>query len=318
MKVSVILVTYNHEPFIRQALDGVLMQQTDFDFEVLICEDCSTDATRQIVQQYALKHPGRIRLLLSKKNQVIWNVMVERAMGQAQGEYIAFLDGDDYWTSPEKLQKQIALMDRHPECVLSWHASDVVDVDGNRTAVFRNPLARSSHSLQDFLEHYPTPFTASVIIRNSIPNIPEWYRGSLAGDYPLWVLALQNGSAEYLDEVLSAYRVHPGGMWSGLDEVGQRKFRLSCYRELYQNFGAKYGCFMRTTLAKLWWTLAAGQLQAGQKEVSKSTAREGLKECPRAPLLLILAYAPWAFMPLWRLHRFARRIMGRRARQQAW
>ena len=317
VKVTVLFITYNHEPFVRQALDSVLAQQTDFDFEILISEDCSTDATRQIVQEYAKALPAKIRLLLSEQN-LCSPFVVERGLVAARGEYIAFLEGDDYWTSPEKLQKQIALMDRHPECVLSWHPSDVVDADGKWLDTFRNPLSLTSHSIEDFLSREPEAFTASVIIRNSIPEIPHWYRSCPAGDYPLWVIALQYGTAEYLDEVLSAYRVHKGGYWSALDEASKREFGLSCYRALYQNLGAKYRPFMRKTLARYWRVLAAGQLQAGLKEVSKSTAREGLKECPRAPLLLILAYAPWAFMPLWRLHRFARRIMGRRARQQAW
>ncbi len=317
MKASVLVITYNHERFIRQALDSVLAQQTEFEFEILISEDCSTDATRQIVQEYAKAHPAKIRLLLSEQN-ICSPFVVERGIKAARGEFIALLEGDDYWTSPEKLQKQITLMERHPECVLSWHTSDVVDADGNWLDTFRNPFSLIAHTIEDFLAHEPEAFTASVIIRNSIPEIPEWYRSCPGGDYPLWVIALQYGTAEYLDEVLSAYRVHSGGYWSALNDVSKREFGLSCYRAVYRNLGAKYRPFMQKTLARYWRVLAAGQLQAGQNEVSRSTAREGLKECPRAPLLMILAYAPWAWMPLWRLYRLARRITGHRARQQAW
>jgi glycosyltransferase involved in cell wall biosynthesis len=317
MKLTVLVISYNHEPFICQALDSVLAQQTDFDFEILICEDCSTDATRQIVQQYAEAHPGKIRLLLSEQNMHS-PLLIEHALEAARGEYIAFLDGDDYWTSPEKLQKQIAFMERHPGCVFSWHPIDVVDVNGDPLGVFRNPHSRTAHTIEDFLARYPEPAGGSVIIRNSIPEIPHWYRSCPAGDYPLWIIALQYGTAEYLDEVLSVYRIHAGGYWSGRDEVRRREFSLSCYRALHQNLGAKYWDSMRKTLAESWWTLAASQLLAGQKEASRSTAREGLKECPRVPRLLILAYAPWAWTPLRVLYRIARRLTGRyRAERQA-
>ena len=306
MKVSVILLTYNHVRFIRQAVSSVLRQETDFEFEVLIIEDFSTDGTRDVVIEFANNYPQKIRLLLSPIN-ICDNIIVMNALQAARGEYIAFLDGDDFWTSPAKLQKQVEFMDRRPECVFSWHPINVVDADGNPLGTFRNPRSQTAHTIEDFLARYPEPATGSVIIRNSVPEIPQWYRSCPVGDYPLWVIALQYGTAAYLDEVLSAYRVHSGGAWSGGSEVARRELSLSCYRSIYQNIDSKYHKAMRKTLAESWWTLAAWKLLAGQKETSRSTAREGLKECPRVPRLLILSYAPWAWIPLRMLYRLARR-----------
>jgi glycosyltransferase involved in cell wall biosynthesis len=120
MKVSVILLTYNHIRFIRQAVSSVLAQKTDFDFEVLIVEDCSADGTREVVIDFANRYPEKIRLQLSPVN-ISSNTILMDAIGAARGEFIAFLDGDDYWTSPHKLQKQLDFMTSHPELTLCWH-----------------------------------------------------------------------------------------------------------------------------------------------------------------------------------------------------
>ena len=105
MKATVLLVTYNHSAYIRQAVESVLAQEADFEWEVLITEDCSTDGTREIVQEYADRHPERIRLLLSKLNQND-NEVVSRGIDAARGTYLALLDGDDYWLGPRKLELQ--------------------------------------------------------------------------------------------------------------------------------------------------------------------------------------------------------------------
>ena len=120
MKVSVLVMTYNHEKFISQALESVAMQETNFEYEILISEDCSTDRTREIVMDFQKAYPEKVRLLLSEQN-IHSNEIVVRGIRAARGQYIALLDGDDYWTSPHKLQKQADFLDRHPECSLSFH-----------------------------------------------------------------------------------------------------------------------------------------------------------------------------------------------------
>lgn len=106
MKVSVLMITYNHEKFIAQAIDSILMQQVNFDYEIVIGEDCSTDGTRAIVIQYQKEYPDKIRLLLPEENLGMHKNFVQ-TFRACQGEYIALLEGDDYWTSPRKLQKQV-------------------------------------------------------------------------------------------------------------------------------------------------------------------------------------------------------------------
>lgn len=311
MKFSLILLTYNHVRFIRQSLDSVLRQETDFEFEILIVEDCSTDGTREVVIEYANRHPDKIRLLLSPQN-ICNNSILINGFKAARGEYVALLDGDDYWLSTSKLQKQVEFMDCHPEYVFSWHPADVVDFEGKWLETQWKPNTPAAWTIDDFFDHYPDPATASVVIRKSALELPEWYASCAVGDYPLWIMLLQHGQAGYMDEILTAYRYHSGGYWSGANEVRQREMSLVTNRELYRNLESRYRPILYRLLASSWWSLAAWQLKYGQKEASKSTARNGLKECPGFPRLLILAYAPWAWNPLQRCYRFARRVMGRR------
>ncbi len=118
--VSICCITYNHETFIAKAIEGFLMQQTSFPFKIIIGEDYSTDRTRDIVQKYARRHPELINLIISDTNVGIL-VNERRVMLEAKGKYIAFCEGDDYWTDPFKLQKQVDFLETHPEYSVCFH-----------------------------------------------------------------------------------------------------------------------------------------------------------------------------------------------------
>src|SRR6266702_1500393 len=125
MKLSVLMITYNHEKYIAQALDSVLMQEVDSNYEIVIGEDCSTDNTRKIVLDYQRKYPNKIRALLPDKNLgMLWNFVA--TYEACQGKYVAILEGDDYWSSPVKLQKQVDFLDKNTGCVVCCHAAQVL------------------------------------------------------------------------------------------------------------------------------------------------------------------------------------------------
>ncbi|MDQ3815609.1 MAG: glycosyltransferase family 2 protein, partial [Armatimonadota bacterium] len=127
MKVSIVMVTYNHEKYIAQAVESVLMQETNFDYELIIGEDCSQDKTRAIVMDFQRRFPERIRLLLPEKNLGgSGKTNFLQTLAAAQGQYVALLEGDDYWTSPHKLQKQVDFLDSHPECAICFHKSNML------------------------------------------------------------------------------------------------------------------------------------------------------------------------------------------------
>ena len=126
--VSICCITYNQEPYIRDALDGFLGQKTSFPYEVLIHDDASTDGTAEIIREYAKAYPRRIRPILQTENQYakgLYNVSGTYNFPRARGRYIAMCEGDDCWTDPHKLQRHVDFMERHPECSLVFHSARI-------------------------------------------------------------------------------------------------------------------------------------------------------------------------------------------------
>jgi glycosyltransferase involved in cell wall biosynthesis len=223
MKVSVCITTYNHRPFIAQALDGVLCQQVDFDYEILLGEDDSSDGTRHIAEEYAARHPNRIRLFLHDRKDVLY--IDGRPTGrrnfvnnieQAHGDYIALLDGDDYWTDPRKMQKQVDFLDRHPQTAICFHAAQGMNLaDPDQDYVLRPPGRQSFYTLRDLVRENMVPSCAVMFRRGLFGAFPDWFFKTSTGDWPLHVLNAMHGNLGYLDEVMAVYRIHPGGVWMG-------------------------------------------------------------------------------------------------------
>lgn len=129
-KLSVCFITYNHEPYLRQSLDSVLAQKTDFPFEIVVGEDCSTDNTRAILLEYKEKYPDKIKLLFREKNLGCPTLNVYQTSMECRGDYIAYLEGDDYWTDDNKLQKQVDFLDAHNDYMACTHTCKVVGKAG--------------------------------------------------------------------------------------------------------------------------------------------------------------------------------------------
>jgi glycosyltransferase involved in cell wall biosynthesis len=216
-KVTVSLITYNHAGYIAQALQGALSQQTDFDFEILIGEDGSTDGTREIAIACQKKFPERIRVLLNDRKNVSYangkptgNWNLANNIRNARGQYIALLDGDDYWTSPLKLQKQADFLGQNPGFALCYHNVLILDESDpeKRELHEKNPGPKTLRNLLrgNFMH------TCSVMFRAGLfPKFPAWYFSSAFGDWPLHILNAQHGDIGYLDEVLGVYRKHGQG-----------------------------------------------------------------------------------------------------------
>ena len=231
--VSVLVVTYNHARFVRQALDGALAQRLPQPFEILVSEDCSTDGTREIVQQYADRHPHLVRLLLSDRN-LHSNEVVARGFRAARGRYVALLDGDDYWTSDDKLRAQIAFLDARPDLTICFHNVQVVDERSQGTGRLWN--ADGQPDVSDLHELLRGNFiaTSSVVYRRAaVPEIPAWYDDFFpVTDWPLHVLYARQGRIGYLDRTLGAYRLHAGGLYSTLHERQKLEANADFYRRL--------------------------------------------------------------------------------------
>ncbi len=136
--VSVHMITYNHEPYIREAIEGVMMQKTDFEFELVIGEDCSQDKTREICFEYQKKYPDKIRVLWWHENVSVFGGNARRVTAHCRGEFIAFCEGDDYWIDPLKLQKQVDVMRKCPNVGLCFTGAKIYKEDESGTWISWN------------------------------------------------------------------------------------------------------------------------------------------------------------------------------------
>lgn len=237
VKVSVWITTYNHEKFIAKALDSVLMQETKFEYEIIIGEDCSTDNTRQVVIKYKDNHPDKIRLFLPKHNLGMI-AMAKATYELCTGEYIAWLDGDDFWTNPSKLQMQVDFLEENPDYVLIFHnKKELNQIDGTFN-VFDGPIRNDDDSLSmiHFLNEVNPIYSGSVLHRNILgEKLPEWIYSLPYLDLVIYYLLLPNGKFKYIDEVMGVYRVHKGGDWSGKTLYQQLSATVLFYQILLKN-----------------------------------------------------------------------------------
>lgn len=216
--VSICCITYNHEPFIRQCLDGFLMQKTDFPFKIVIHDDCSTDKTPDVIREYKQKYPDILCPIFQEVNQMSkgHSITVEFVLPACHGKYIALCEGDDYWTDPLKLQKQVDFLEAHPEYSLCGHNTKIVyENDGGRVEYFRP--ARSSQTktelnMDDMIVDFHSFHTSSFVFRRDMLETPNWFSKCRSGDIALSLMLASKGPVHYIDEVMSVYRTHDGGL----------------------------------------------------------------------------------------------------------
>lgn len=209
-KVSILCLTYNHEKFISEALDGFLNQKTSFEFEIVIHDDASTDGTQRIIKEYYSRHPEIIKTILLKKNiHSAGGNILKNAFKYCSGDYIAFCEGDDKWVEVTKLQKQVEFLDFNKDYVLVY--SDCIPFnDKGRVEINLNGAKRDLS--QNELIGSPSIYTLTTCFRNIIQIPPE---ASIAryGDLFIWTLLGHYGKGAYLSSVSPPmYRMHEGGM----------------------------------------------------------------------------------------------------------
>jgi glycosyltransferase involved in cell wall biosynthesis len=221
-KVSIIIVTYNHAQFLVEAVTSALNQETEFETEILIGEDESTDGTRELAQRLAAEYPQKIRLFLGSRSEVVkihgrvtGRKNLHRLLTNAAGEYIAMLDGDDYWIDPAKLQKQVHYMDSHRECVVL--GTDAWIATGAERLLFSKRYWKTpgtSFSLKQVMNGEFIPPTCSIMFRRSTLDFPQIYWETIVGDMVLFAICGRWGTIDVLPEPMAVYRVNPGGVYT--------------------------------------------------------------------------------------------------------
>jgi glycosyltransferase involved in cell wall biosynthesis len=239
--VSVLMITFNHEKFIKEALESIICQKTNFEFQIVLCDDCSSDNTPTICNEYKDKYPDLITLVLNPQNMGgngMPNLMNGYSKYCTKSKYLAICEGDDYWTSPDKLQKQVNFMETNPEFALTFHNAEVISFEGVHSSYLLNSgIEKDVFSLNDLIGEDEIWFmaTASILYRRqALGDLPAWLHDSLSGDIPMHILAARNGKIKYLDEPMSVYRKNLGGT-SFTDNKKDEKFlrnRIFMYSKL--------------------------------------------------------------------------------------
>ena len=216
--VSVCIMAYNHEKYIAQSLDSVLMQKTNFSFEIILGEDESRDKTREICVQYSQKYPDKIKLFLRSRLDVIYingnptgRYNFLENIKAAKGSYVALLDGDDYWTDSFKLQKQINFLEANPDFVLCFHEVDVLTNQGIKGDWITKPPVEDTTIVNDLIARGNYIHTCSAVFRNINKKFPSEFFIAPVADYFLYILLTKaGGKIKQLKEKMAVYRYGVG------------------------------------------------------------------------------------------------------------
>lgn len=245
--LSVCLITYNHKEFIEEAVNSILKQKHDFGWELIIADDCSTDGTKEIIRKYKEHYPDLIKLILQEHNIGSTPNWLQ-LMKSAKSKYVAYLDGDDYWTDECKIQKQVEFLEQHEEYSMCFTDSAVIDNKGNIKKPHRIDNKNRKDATQlDVLGGFVPPMNAVLYRNEYLQNILADFPNILNGDYYVSAIMSNFGKIGYLDSVTAAYRIHSNSMWSNLDEES----RLINYTKTLMSLRGKVQNLSTETLERL-------------------------------------------------------------------
>jgi glycosyltransferase involved in cell wall biosynthesis len=264
MKLSVVMITYNHERFIAQALSSVLAQRTNFDFEIIVADDCSTDGTRAMVADFAGRYPGKILPLLRERNLGMVRNFRE-ALAACRGEYLAILEGDDFWLRQDKLQSQVDFLDSHSDHAFCCARAQFVDQNGAAHTGVYPAIASGSYTFADLFESNWVATCTVMYRRASVGPLPDWFLTLKMADWPLHILVAQAGRICLMDEVVSAYRVHPTGAWSSLSPHGQQLAIKQMLAAVDKHLGYRHTSAIRPAIARICLDLAIAARHKGSR-----------------------------------------------------
>lgn len=280
IKVSVVCLTYNHKKYIRQCLDGFVNQQTNFKYEVIIHDDASTDGTQDIIREYEEKYPDIIKPVYQTENQYskgIKKITIKYVYPKATGKYLAFCEGDDFWTDPLKLQKQFDCLETHPEANMCVHTVQAINEDGSLiyktypSSPFESKILLSNDFFKIALNEYAFQTSSYFLRKNEyekyIVENPEFVQIAPTGDWPMQLYFGNSGSVAYINQAMSCYRLNASGSftstmsnndfskqlnyYNGLIDMielfnvySDRKYNTSCFDFINRINGYKYRLFV--------------------------------------------------------------------------
>lgn len=228
--VSIYMITYNHEAFIELAIKSVMIQETNFEYKLFVGEDCSTDNTRAICKKLKEKYPDKIELFLNEKNLGANKnaKLIFKSTFDSGAKYIALLEGDDYWTDPLKLQKQVDFLDANPDYVLCFHQVSILKTNGEIVDDFITKVPDNYETIEILARLGNYIHTPTVVFRNVIKEFPFEFSQSPIGDYFLYMMLAEHGKLKYLEENMGVYR-YGVGILSGMNMLKTINSNITLY-----------------------------------------------------------------------------------------
>lgn len=270
VRLSVCITTYNQEPYVAKAIESVLAQETNFDFEIVLGDDHSTDGTATVLAELRDRHPGTIRLILRESNVGSTANFVD-TFKRCRGEYVALIDGDDWWTDPRKLQKQVDFLDRHHDFAICGHRVEFVYEDRRSHERWYPSLGQYSPpqkevgTLQDAIEIGAYLPTRSRVFRRALLEFPPWFLEVKLGDWALLVLLAQHGRIYEMNEVMAVQRIHASAMWSGMPETERKLQLIRSLQHYRRHLGRRHRRAVMAKMAGAYHSLARSYMRDRDK-----------------------------------------------------
>lgn len=285
--ISVLMLAWQHGEYIGQAIESVLAQQLDEGFELLIGEDNSTDSTLAVCQQYQARHPEVIRVLSGDSNLGMHSNF-SRLWSAAQGDLIAFCEGDDYWCDDAKLGRQRQFLRDNTDCTLCGTFTRKIHQDETGAWVtageVRPTLVKQKYSFGDLISGYHFHFS-SVMLRKTAVTFPSWFSTVYCVDRPLYLLAAIHGDAGLIPEVTSVYRLHDGGNWSAIAITDRAKRSTDLFYKMRDYFPEQYQRQFERTLGSILWSYMAEGLHAGDRQQARPIFWQARRHTPAGDVL---------------------------------
>lgn len=298
--VSICCITYNHEKYIADAINGFLMQKTTFPFEIIIHDDASTDATRDVILKYQAEHPELIRTIFQTENQYSQGKHAfPVTFTAAKGKYIALCEGDDYWIDPYKLQKQVDFLEDHPEYVICYHNFYYYE-DNEKKFTLGNDNPWDTYTLEDVIEYnvyysgrkttIPSHTSTVVFLKNCVVQIPKWCNEACNIDIPLFIHISRFGLSKFLNDTMSVWRIIPTGLSSNQNGSSFMDNRARMYKAINRELHHRYGKIINPIISRIYLRSIIYEIKHDKRKKALTYLMKAIFSYPRDTIYFLRKY----------------------------
>lgn len=285
--VSILMLTRNHEAYLQQAIASV-QSQTYPNWELLIGEDASTDGTAEVAAAAAASDPGRIHIISSPQGAIGFHHNFARLLAHSRSPYVAFLEGDDWWLDPCKLEAQLALLQADDSLAFCGGRTRIIDqrysTDVSSTSEIGPPPGIQRIGFEQLIDGYSFHFS-SVLMRRHAVSLPGWIFSQYCLDRPLYLLAARCGDAAVLDHCVSVYRLHRGGVWAPLTPLQQALRSRALFMVFSNQFPSHYRQRFRRALSHILWSYLATAIRLRFRMQALIIVMMGIEAAPNVRIL---------------------------------